>query len=205
MHVRPQAATCELEKSAWHARDKGLHRRPVDQFGCNIDRDDTVQIGQQEIVGTGIWVGDISAGRNCVRDDRWAVVNTSKHFHAELVGVPAIRLKSSPHYLKLQRDGLLSFNMVDAEARYYNMLGPQAFVDALDCVDTWRGVRSILINCDRGTSRSPTVALLYASKRLGIIPDASFAEARSAFRELYPAYQPAGIGNFVAMHWATIN
>jgi predicted protein tyrosine phosphatase len=172
---------------------------------CIVGTDDTVQAMQREIDNTGLWVGDIAAGRIRVRDDSWAVINTSKHFHATLVGVPPNQLNNSSHYLTFRREGLLSFNMVDAEARYYKMLGPQAFVDALDFIDQWSGVRSILINCDRGTSRSPTVALLYVAKRLHLIPEGSFADAHSAFLALYPIYRPGGIGNFVAAHWATIN
>ncbi|MFI5035581.1 MAG: hypothetical protein ACHQFZ_05195 [Acidimicrobiales bacterium] len=159
---------------------------------------------KQEIGDTGLWVGDRPAGQTCVRDNDWAVVNTSKVLHAQLVGVPQNQLKRTSHYLRLEREGLLSFNMIDGEARYFQMLGPEAFVDSLDFIDHWRGTRAVLVNCDRGMSRSPTVAMLYLAKRLHLLPDASFVEALLAFRRLYPNYDPGGVGKFVSMHWASI-
>lgn len=155
-------------------------------------------------ISKGIWVGGRDDGARAVRDDTWAVVNTSKALHAELVGVPGNQLRRTPNYLELERGGLLSFNMVDGPAHLYTLLGPQAFVKALDFIDLWRSTRTVLVNCDQGISRSPTIALLYLAKRLREIPGDSFGNARNAFQVLYPQYSPGGIGDFVATNWLEI-
>jgi hypothetical protein len=171
---------------------------------AHVDFDRTV-LGVLQLIGdSGIWVGDRAAAHLRIGDAEWAVVNTSKVIHADLVGVPQTGLKGHPNYLRLRREGLLSFNMVDGPAHLYGLLGPEAFVEALDFINEWRATRSVLINCDLGGSRSPTIALLYLSKRLRSISDASFDEAHSEFVVLYPRYSPGGIGAFVRQNWATI-
>jgi predicted protein tyrosine phosphatase len=124
--------------------------------------------------------------------------------HAKLVGVPANRLKGSPDYLRLEREGLLSFNWVDGDAKMYDWHKPEAFIRALDFIDTWRPERKVLISCDQGGSRSPTVGLLYLAKRAHLVSDDTFAEARREFVSIYPRYAPAGIANYVAHHWDEI-
>ncbi len=47
----------------------------------------------------------------------------------------------------------------------YDWSGPEVFVRALDFIDKWYDGKNILINCDLGQSRSPTIALLYLAKR----------------------------------------
>ena len=140
-------------------------------------------------------------------DDGWAVVNTAKTVHCEIMGWGNRPPPDHPNYVEFEDGQLLSFNWVDGPANYfdYEGLGVERFTHALDFIDRWYGTKNILINCDQGQSRSPTVAMLYLAKRLATIPGASFAEARSAFREIYPAYAPKGIADFVATHWNDIN
>jgi len=87
----------------------------------------------------------------------------------------------------------------------YEWSGPEAFVRALDFIDKWYRTKEILINCDLGQSRSPSVALLYLAKRLQVIPGDSFANARAAFQGIYPGYMPSGIADYVSAHWREIN
>lgn len=138
-------------------------------------------------------------------DPSWAVVNTAKTVHIEVKGWSNAPPRDHPDYLAFEEGQFLSFNWVDGAARMYDWSGPESFTRALDFIDKWYESKNILINCDLGQSRSPTVALLYLSKRLHLIPDDSFADARSAFQVLYPDYAPSGIAEFVAAHWAEIN
>jgi len=159
----------------------------------------------QELLDIGVWVGNREACVAALRDPDWALINTSKHMHATLVGVPANRLNKHQNYLRLEREGLLSFNWVDGEAKMYDWHKPEAFICALDFIDTWRPLRQVLISCDQGGSRSPTVGLLYLAKRAQLIPSDTFAEARREFVSIYPRYAPAGIATYVARHWDEIS
>lgn len=155
------------------------------------------------IEGTKLHIGGREDSR--LRDDPgWAVVNTAKTVHCEIMGWGNVTPRDHPNYLSLESDQLLSFNWVDGGAFLYRMSGPAAFTRALDFIDRWYPEKQILINCDQGQSRSPTVALLYLAKRLKAIPAGSFSEAREAFLPLYPSYAPAGIADFVAANWDAI-
>jgi len=156
-----------------------------------------------QIDGTNLFIGDRGDSR-LRHDPEWAVVNTAKTVHCEVMGWSSVTPKGHPNYLSFEQDNFLSFNWVDGGAFLYNMSGPESFTRALDFIERWAPTRNVLINCDLGQSRSPTVALLYLAKRLHVIPDTSFAEAKAEFLKLYPRYTPAGIGDFVAAHWDEI-
>ncbi|WP_373084174.1 hypothetical protein [Sneathiella sp.] len=157
-----------------------------------------------QLENTKVYVGSRDDSR--IRSNpSWAVVNTAKTVHIEVKGWSNAPPRDHPDYLAFEEGQFLSFNWVDGAARMYDWSGPEAFVRALDFIDKWYESKTILINCDLGQSRSPTVALLYLSKRLHLIPDDSFVNARAAFQGLYPGYAPAGIADYVATHWAEIN
>jgi len=158
-----------------------------------------------EIPGTRLHVGTRldSTLRN---DDAWAVVNTAKTVHCEIMGWGNRPPSDHPNYVEFEDGQLLSFNWVDGAAYLFDYQGRgiERFTRALDFIDRWYPTKDILINCDQGQSRSPTVAMLYLAKRLGTIPGGSFADARSAFQEIYRGYAPKGIADFVSGHWDEI-
>lgn len=156
-----------------------------------------------QLDNTKIYVGT-QADSQLRSDPAWAVVNTAKTVHVAVKGWSNAPPRDHPDYLAFEDGQFLSFNWVDGPSNMYDWSGPQAFIRALDFIDKWYATKNILINCDLGKSRSPTVALLYLSKRLHLISDDSFAAARQEFQVLYPAYDPKGIADFVAAHWAAI-
>lgn len=158
----------------------------------------TVRIGD-----TNIYVGTREDSR-LRHDPSWAVVNTAKTVHVEVMGWGNTPPRDHPHYLAFEDGQFLSFNWVDGPARMYDWSGPESFIRAMDFVDKWYETKSILINCDLGQSRSPSVALLYLAKRLHKIDSSSFSSARKEFQALYPAFSPGGIGDYLTTHWNEI-
>ena len=158
------------------------------------------------IPGTRLHIGTRSDA--VLRNDHdWAVVNTAKTVHCEIMGWDNRPPSDHPNYVEFEDDQLLSFNWVDGPASLfdYQGRGVERFTRALDFIDRWYPTKDILINCDQGQSRSPTVALLYLTKRLGTLPGSSFDAARAEFQEIYPSYAPKGIADFVSAHWDDIN
>ena len=156
-----------------------------------------------EINDTNIYVGDHESSLLRSNPD-WAVVNAAKTVHCEIMGWDNRPPRDHPNYLSYEDGQLLSFNWVDGEARLYALSGAAEFNRALDFIDQWRDTKKVLITCDKGESRSPTVALLYLAKRLDKISDKSFAHARIDFEALYPENAPSGIADFVSAHWSDI-
>ena len=156
-----------------------------------------------QIGNTNIYVGT-KADSRLRSDPAWAVVNTAKTVHVEAKGWSNAPPRDHPDYLAFEDGQFISFNWVDGASRMYDWSGPAAFVRALDFIDKWYESKNILINCDLGQSRSPTVALLYLAKRLHLIPADSFTNSMAAFQLLYPSYAPSGIAQFVSAHWNEI-
>lgn len=154
--------------------------------------------------GTNIYIGKRADAR-LRNDPAWAVVNTAKTVHCEVLGWGSQPPRNHPSYLAHEEDQFLSFNWVDGPPGLYEWSGPEAFCRALDFIDRWYDTKRVLICCDQGQSRSPTVALLYLAKRLHSLPDKTFADAHQAFVPIYPIYSPSGIASFVSEHWDEIS
>lgn len=136
-------------------------------------------------------------------DPSRAVVHACKHpCHQDAVGYTGNPSSSHPEYLVASRDGDLYLNLVDMNKKLkHRYTGP--IVDAaLDFIDENIEQRPVVVHCNQGRSRSPSLALLYLAKRAGEIPDASYAAAREAFEDRYPGYVPGrGIQRYLETEW----
>lgn len=154
-------------------------------------------------VGSGLFVG---TEQDCFRDPRddWAVVHACKHpCHARAVGYRGSLSSNHPDYLLRQEDRHLYMNLIDPEAPLFmeeSFIGFRSFASEYDTADT-----KILIHCNQGRSRAPSLALLFLAKERGDIPDGSYEAAGRAYENLDPSYAPGtGIQKFFRDNWAVI-
>jgi predicted protein tyrosine phosphatase len=132
--------------------------------------------------------------------DADTVVSATKTIHSRFVHAK----RGEPEYIYAERDRHLMLNWVDGPAHLYTWSGPQTFNRALDFINRYHVLGDlVLIHCDQGMSRSPTLAMLFMAKRLGEIPNDPKG-ARAAFTDVYPWYQPGGIYDYVRDHWEYI-
>jgi hypothetical protein len=76
---------------------------------------------------------------------------------------------------------------------------------ALSFIDRYLPTRKVLIHCNKGKSRAPSLALLYLAKRLQVINSESYATAAKDFRTKFSGYQPGlGIQIYLTEHWTKI-
>lgn len=132
----------------------------------------------------------------------WAVLHAAKEpCHREFVdytgrGCP----KESPEYLWAERGNRLALNIVDApKAEFFD----KSMIDkALDFIDEkFKTGMKVLVHCNLGESRSPSIVLLYLIKH-GIIKGDTLEDCETEFMKVYPEYNPgAGIRGFVKEHW----
>jgi len=138
---------------------------------------------------------------------QWAFVHATQTKHYERLGWNRTTNKSDknhPNYIALEENNHLYYNWVDGGASLYELTGPKRFSEALNFIGKWIQRRPVLVHCDQGQSRGPTVALLYLAKRARTIPESTFDEGRAAFRRIYPPYAPGGIAQYVREHWSEI-
>ena len=117
--------------------------------------------------------------------------------------------RKSPYYVIHEEPQWISVNWVDADRpdffNYQNQ-GVSVVKQVLAFIQkSLEEGKKVLISCDQGQSRSPSIGMLYLAKVLHTIPDTSFSEAARAFVKKYPGYQPApGISIFLKQHWDEI-
>ena len=107
-----------------------------------------------------------------------------------------------PEYDVAQREAHLFVNLIDAQHPAYVHKEAQidpvlAFMEAMRAQGA-----SILVHCEQGWSRSPSLVLLFLATRLGVLPTASLSAAEAQFKTRYPGYAPSyGIWAHLHQHW----
>lgn len=131
----------------------------------------------------------------------WAVVHACKSpCHQKIVGYQGSLPNSHPNYLVLERPNNLYLNMIDPAGPLFM---PPLFTEFLRFARLhWEGGDNLLIHCNHGYSRAPSLALLFLAKVVGVLPNGGYWEACQGFFNLYPDYLPGqGIQTYLEMNW----
>jgi hypothetical protein len=141
--------------------------------------------------------------------DDWRLANVAKTLHCNLNGWSMTgKYSNHPFYIIREEPAFISVNWVDGPASYFNYQnkGVSVVKQLLAFIQkSLEKEKKVLITCDQGRSRSPSVALLYLAKVSRTITDASYIEASREFKSKYPDYQPApGISGFLTSIWGEI-
>jgi predicted protein tyrosine phosphatase len=151
-----------------------------------------------------IWVGS-SADYECTvcHLPGWATVHACKEpYHRQAVGYRGRAVANNhPEYLIARRDHRIILNMIDTDNPSF--FSKDMINAALEFIEKHHATNwKVLIHCNQGESRAPSLALLYLSAWLGVIPNKTLEEAEQRFRELYPNYHPkAGIRGHLQSNW----
>ncbi|MGD0654831.1 MAG: hypothetical protein ABSA16_10840 [Thermoguttaceae bacterium] len=134
-------------------------------------------------------------------NNEWAIVHACKSpCHQREVGYHGSLPSTHPNYLVLERENDLILNMVDPPRPLFM---PKLFIDFLWFSEKhWNKGKNLLIHCNLGESRAPSLALLFIAKRLHRINGSSYENAKSEFMNLFPSYTPGlGIQIYLHQHW----
>ncbi|MCX5632289.1 MAG: hypothetical protein NTW93_01215 [Phycisphaerae bacterium] len=159
-----------------------------------------------KLLNTNLYIGAM-ADLDEINYQDWAVVHATQTVHYKIFNWDRKfnkPNKNHPNYICYEKDNRFSLNWVDGEAHLFNWSGAGTFIKVLDFIDKWIQTKTVLIHCDQGQSRSPTLGLLYLAKRAKLIPCQSFELARTEFVKMYPYYSPSGIGDYVKTKWEDI-
>lgn len=150
-------------------------------------------------VAAGLWVGSQQDFESLPPDHGLAIVHACKepHHRAALGYTGRAAPKDHDEYLFAYRDGCIILNLVDVADPAY--VRAELVDAALAFIAAKRGEgQGVLVHCNQGRSRSPTIAMLAMARDL----PADFEEAEDLFRKLYPDYQPAnGMREFALSNW----
>jgi hypothetical protein len=124
-------------------------------------------------------------------DPDWRVLRATKEGeggHRSLLGYTERAAPLGKDYLHAKKGRVLALNLIDADSADYI---PNAALDTgLDYIsESLRLGHKVLVACNRGESRAPSLGLLWLVQN-GKLP-ANFSQALRQFKSLYPDYDPA--------------
>jgi predicted protein tyrosine phosphatase len=91
--------------------------------------------------------------------------------------------------------------MVDMEQELHPTYTNPIMKAAINFIEKYIEMNKILIHCNQGQSRSPSIALIYMARK-GIINNESYPAASKEFIKLYQYYQPGrGIAVYMNNNW----
>jgi hypothetical protein len=133
----------------------------------------------------------------------WFVVSACKfpHHKAALGYDGREAPKDHPEYAVARRPGTLILNLVDADD--VKFIGPETIAAAVDAIHENVGSSKVLVHCNQGVSRSPSIAFLYLLKFTDVFRREDFEEDLEEFVRFYPPYEPGrGMAEFVRDNWS---
>jgi hypothetical protein len=135
----------------------------------------------------------------------FAIIHACKYpCHAGAVGYRGSLQSNHPYYLILENGQNLFLNMVDMEKELSPIYTHPIMKTAIAFIEKHVGERKILVHCNQGMSRSPSIALLYLA-RIGVIPNDSYSNAVISFQRIYPYFNPGrGIALYMNNNWAEL-
>lgn len=149
-----------------------------------------------------LFVGNELDASTTLSKGGWFIIHACKEpYHRQALGYSGRAApKSHPEYLIAKRENRLILNLVDANDPNY--IPKVVFDEAIDAIHEMLRTKRVLVHCNQGMSRSPTIALLYLLKHTNILPNDSLQGAIEEFRKIYPAYAPArGVALFAQKYW----
>jgi hypothetical protein len=145
-------------------------------------------------VHTNLFVGNQDDELSIKDQEGWYIIHACKEpYHRQALGYTGRGApKDHPEYLIARRPGRLILNLVDVDDVKY--IDPKIIDAALVAIHSHRFTHKVLIHCNQGLSRSPSIALLYLHQHFQITLE--------DFRQIYPNYAPAkGMADYVSQHW----
>ena len=137
--------------------------------------------------------------------DEWVVIHACKHpCHVRKVGYTGSLPSNHPEYLISEGQDHLFLNMVDMQQPLLPKFAHPIIKRALEFIEENIPSKKVLIHCNLGESRAPSIALVYlATKRK--IKNTTLQDAYIDFIKLYPGYTPGtGIYLYMQNNWQEI-
>lgn len=131
-----------------------------------------------------------------------AVIHACKTCHKNILGYKNKLSPDHKNYLIYQdNDQNLYLNLVDMTSELLPQYTDPIMQIALEFIESHIKEKAVLIHCDQGMSRSPSIGLLYLALNK-IIPSDDYISAKKEFEKRYPSFNPGnGITKYLQNNW----
>ena len=153
-------------------------------------------------VNANLFIGDDADCNVCARNPEFSIVHACKTCHQKALGYNRGALPSvHPNYLIYEKGAHLYLNMVDMPGEFLPEFTHPIFKTAMDFITREIQNKKVLVHCNYGMSRSPSLGLVYLA-RTGVISKACLEDAANEFEARYPRYSPGtGITLYMRRNW----
>lgn len=150
-------------------------------------------------INNNIYIGDDS---DCLNNNAdIAIIHACKTCHQKGVEYRGNLPSAHPNYLILETNDNLYLNMVDMEREFLPKFTHPIMKSSLVFIKKYFSEKPILIHCNQGFSRSPSIGLVYLARE-NEISNTSYIGAKNNFLEKYPQYAPGrGIELYLQNNW----
>lgn len=133
----------------------------------------------------------------------WAFLRCCKYgdgSHQQLLSYHTLAAPEGKNKYIAHKGNLMALNLLDLHDPHY--INSAMIEDGLEFIkEQLAGGNKVLVACNHGHSRGPSIALLYM-RSIGELPY-SLGMSERVFSALYPNYSPKqGIRQYVRMHWS---
>lgn len=144
-------------------------------------------------VATNIYMGNQTDFENLRYTSGWSFLHCCKDpYHKELVGYSGNLSSTNPDYAYKIIGHRMALNLVDMDfySANYLQFNKDMFENAFNFLDNQlRAGNKVLIHCNQGESRAPSLTMLYLA-RIGVLPRDNFLNTFIKFKMKYPIMNP---------------
>lgn len=148
-----------------------------------------------------VYIGNLEDYENLKFNPEFYFVQACKEpCHREALGYTGRAAdKNHPEYLIAYRSKRIILNMVDAESgKFFSNILFEKSIEFIS--EHLIEGKKLLIHCNQGLSRSPSIGLLFLAINKKI-RTGNFGEAKEDFLRIYPQYEPKGVQEFLKINW----
>ena len=148
-----------------------------------------------------LFIGNDDDCDACAENMEFAIVHACQSCHRKVINNSGSLPVTHPNYLVYEHSAHLYLNMVDSPNELLAEYTHPIFERAMGFIADEMKAKKVLIHCNFGMSRSPSLGLAYLAKT-GVIPNNSLEEAAAQFQLKYPKYSPGtGILLYMKRNW----
>ena len=150
---------------------------------------------------TNLFIGNDNDCGVCATKSDYSIVHACKTCHQRALNYRGSLTPTHPNYLVYEHGRHIYLNIVDMPNELLPKFAHPIFKKAMIFINREIPNNKVLIHCNMGQSRSPSLGLAYLAI-IDVIPKKSYAEAINEFTKLYPGYLPGtGIMLYMQHNW----